>query len=485
MIRHDTESPEKSPPHGECYYQSHHSDRKHGMNNAFYANENDGGGNKRNNDEFVNAASDTDSPRKPSKRTKMNHFLNDSPRIDHSDFDTDFYPRQKVIPTEGYPQMDQLPEQTSSFDYRSENDSQQVSAEPRSNFQHLRQQEFNSHHQDQAIHPHGYGAYSSNYQMSSNATNMTNAARSDVPQAVSHTVANYRPDVLSRIDRVVTPPTPGQYYGQAPNSYYPSSPMAPAWQQYNKMMATHPNPPHHHQYYSHSNPNAMYQQQYSHGSHPSPYTDYHMHSGSNNYSQNAHSRFAQLPPPPLYSSHASYANHDNYPADYHHHQLSNHLALNTLRSSHCFSLATEEDKNWLSEFLCFVRTNCIEALCASQEDVSARLGSKKVKLNQVGIRCRFCVNCPDRRKARRSSTFPSSLSRIYQSLTMMLRDHFMNCSSMPDEEKEAYSLLRSNTSQGIVGSKDYWVTSAKSRGLIDTPEGIFLDDGRNEERTID
>eukprot|EP00957_Ditylum_brightwellii_P084090 6393123-Ditylum_brightwellii.AAC.1 len=55
---------------------------------------------------------------------------------------------------------------------------------------------------------------------------------------------------------------------------------------------------------------------------------------------------------------------------------------------------------------------------------------------------------------------------------------------MPQEDKEAYIRLRSSISQGIVGSKEYWVLSAKGLGLTDTPDGIFFEDGRHAEGTI-
>jgi hypothetical protein len=122
-------------------------------------------------------------------------------------------------------------------------------------------------------------------------------------------------------------------------------------------------------------------------------------------------------------------------------------------------LSTSDDENWLSEFLCFVRSDCVEVFKASQEDVSARMNSKKVLIGQVGIRCRFCAHLPHRERTGRSSSFPSSLSRIYQSLTMMLRDHFTKCSAMPPQLNERYLTLKANASQGATDSKRYWIDS--------------------------
>jgi hypothetical protein len=131
-------------------------------------------------------------------------------------------------------------------------------------------------------------------------------------------------------------------------------------------------------------------------------------------------------------------------------------------------LSTAHDEEWLSEFLCFVRHDCIEVFTAGHEDVASRMNSKKVMDNQVGIRCRFCAHVPHRERAGRSSSFPSSISRIYQSLTMMLRDHFPKCEHMPVQMKQRYASLKANASQGATDSKRYWIDSAHELGLMDT-----------------
>jgi len=147
------------------------------------------------------------------------------------------------------------------------------------------------------------------------------------------------------------------------------------------------------------------------------------------------------------------------------------------------SLKGKEDENWLSEFLCFVRTDCVEVFTASETDVRSRMNSKKVLLGQAGIRCRYCAHRCHRERAGRSSSYPSSLSRIYQSLTMMLRDHFTQCKDMPHDIKEKYISLKSNASQGATDSKKYWVESARGLGLVDTEKGIrFLADNNVQAR---
>jgi hypothetical protein len=130
-------------------------------------------------------------------------------------------------------------------------------------------------------------------------------------------------------------------------------------------------------------------------------------------------------------------------------------------------LATDEDENWLSDFMCFIRSHLVEVFRASTDDVASRINSKKVSYGQIGVRCRFCAHLPSSEKASRSACYPSSLSRIYQSLTMMIRDHFINCNATPVETREKFIGLKSKATQGASDSKRYWVESAITLGLKD------------------
>ena len=139
-------------------------------------------------------------------------------------------------------------------------------------------------------------------------------------------------------------------------------------------------------------------------------------------------------------------------------------------------LGCQDDKSWLSEFLCFIRSECVEVFIATSKDVSYRKNSKKVRKNQVGLRCRFCAHLPHRERAGRSSSFPSSIGRIYQSLTMMIRDHFPRCEEMPENMAKRFTSLKACTSKGEMESKRYWLDSAARLGMVDTPNAIFLHD---------
>mmetsp|Transcript_5354 Transcript_5354/g.7718 ORF Transcript_5354/g.7718 Transcript_5354/m.7718 type:complete len:713 (+) Transcript_5354:104-2242(+) len=142
----------------------------------------------------------------------------------------------------------------------------------------------------------------------------------------------------------------------------------------------------------------------------------------------------------------------------------------------CVPLATDEDENWLSEFLCFIRAELVEVFRASNDDVASRINSKKVVYGQVGIRCRYCAHMSHAERASRSSSFPSSIDRIYQSLTMMIRDHFVRCTGLPGNLRAKFLELKSHTTQGATDSKRYWIESAKCLGMVhDHPnQGIMI-----------
>lgn len=137
-----------------------------------------------------------------------------------------------------------------------------------------------------------------------------------------------------------------------------------------------------------------------------------------------------------------------------------------------FPLGIDEDANWLSEFHCFVRNELVELFRASEDDVKARNGS--IASMQLGMRCRYCAHLSSTAKTGRSSAFPSSLRQIYQSFTMMLRDHFGGCEAIPGHLLHKFIELKDKPAQGATDSKRYWIYSAMKVGMSDTKEGIKI-----------
>lgn len=134
-------------------------------------------------------------------------------------------------------------------------------------------------------------------------------------------------------------------------------------------------------------------------------------------------------------------------------------------------LGIDEDNNWLTEFQCFIRFDLIEVVQASRH---ADQQANKEGFHQIGIRCRYCAHIHPGQRASRSSAFPSSIRQLYQSFTMMLRDHFEQCSEIPKDRKRLFSELKAKNSQGAYDSKQYWIYSAEKLGMVESDHGIQM-----------
>ena len=137
-------------------------------------------------------------------------------------------------------------------------------------------------------------------------------------------------------------------------------------------------------------------------------------------------------------------------------------------------LSQPEDKFMLSPLRCFLREQ-VYAFSAAEADIAARTPSNfSVVLGQVGICCKHCFKLPPRDRINRAVCFPFSVDRIYQSVADMQRFHFNVCKEVPQDVRDSFETLKSASSKGSKGlaTRQYWVTSAKKCGLIDTPTGI-------------
>ena len=138
------------------------------------------------------------------------------------------------------------------------------------------------------------------------------------------------------------------------------------------------------------------------------------------------------------------------------------------------NLALPEDKMALSSLRCFLRSQ-VCAFSATAEDIAVRAPTTfSITVGQVGIGCIHCVSQPSKLRSNRAVCFPFSISRIYQSVADIQRFHFGECKMLPAEVKEKFLSLQRASSKGSKGlaTRQYWITSAKKLGLVDTPRGI-------------
>eukprot|EP00522_Entomoneis_paludosa_P017101 CAMPEP_0172441296 /NCGR_PEP_ID=MMETSP1065-20121228/1834_1 /TAXON_ID=265537 /ORGANISM="Amphiprora paludosa, Strain CCMP125" /LENGTH=576 /DNA_ID=CAMNT_0013190561 /DNA_START=97 /DNA_END=1827 /DNA_ORIENTATION=+ len=147
-------------------------------------------------------------------------------------------------------------------------------------------------------------------------------------------------------------------------------------------------------------------------------------------------------------------------------------------------LAMPADSESLSDRQCYVRSEMCEIFAATEQDVAARhsKGAQKLVAGQVGIRCIHCAHLRPRDRAERAVCYPSSISRIYQTVADMQRFHFEHCKEIPQHVSNVYKNLKTTRPRGVGSPQTYWIDSAKHLGLVDTGGGIRFDTDADAER---
>lgn len=129
-------------------------------------------------------------------------------------------------------------------------------------------------------------------------------------------------------------------------------------------------------------------------------------------------------------------------------------------------LAIPEDKDWLSDMDCFVRSN-IEVFSAKQSDMDDAAADRKypIKPGQVGIRCVHCARLVPHGARGAAVSYPYSISSIYESVREFQRLHLDGCPNIPQEKK-----LGSGASSLSSVLRRYYVQAARALGLFDTQD---------------
>ena len=147
------------------------------------------------------------------------------------------------------------------------------------------------------------------------------------------------------------------------------------------------------------------------------------------------------------------------------------------KSENAVQLGVEEDCNWLSEMHCFLRSEIVEVFQADSMPPGTCTAKGGLVPGQIGIRCKWCAHVPADSRSCRSAAFPSSIRQLYQSFTMMVREHLGQnmCTSVPLHYRELLQTLRSKRNgQGANDSKQYWIVAARKIGMVDTSKGIRI-----------
>jgi hypothetical protein len=139
------------------------------------------------------------------------------------------------------------------------------------------------------------------------------------------------------------------------------------------------------------------------------------------------------------------------------------------------SLAHPSDELLLSSHQVLLRQQ-IEAFEATEEDAKTtfRGRNRRIRVGQVGIRCRHCKNTPPFQRQPGSMYFPCSTAGIYQASQNMSSTHLQCglCHAMPEQLRQQFAELIPTKMTGSMAGRPYWTNCAREMGLVDTEEGI-------------
>jgi len=137
----------------------------------------------------------------------------------------------------------------------------------------------------------------------------------------------------------------------------------------------------------------------------------------------------------------------------------------------------------------------IEVFTATPTDMAQPAPGRKnpIRLNQVGLRCIHCKHLPPRDRVKRAVCYPSSVGRVYHSVSDMKFDHFSNCRGLSEDLRAKLATLKKqckrrgadkqNGSSGSSSSKgtsspastaQYYHDCARKMGMSDSNGGIFM-----------
>jgi hypothetical protein len=181
----------------------------------------------------------------------------------------------------------------------------------------------------------------------------------------------------------------------------------------------------------------------------------------------------------------TYSNVTTYPKDCFIQRDLPLIAPRLLNTSAITLLANPKDKLVLSDLHVFVRQQ-IEVFTATEADITQPAPGRKhrIQLHQVGLRCIHCRNLPSRDRVKRAVCYPSSIARVYHSVSDMKFDHFTHCKGRSPEicamfqslkeqkqTKKSAKLVNHTSSSSTA---QYYHDTALEMGMLDGPGGLFM-----------
>jgi hypothetical protein len=153
-----------------------------------------------------------------------------------------------------------------------------------------------------------------------------------------------------------------------------------------------------------------------------------------------------------------------------------------VEESKVVGMALSTDRTSLSQYQATIR-DALEFFTASHDDaLSVVQGRKKrIRLYQVGIRCKYCAKLPLKDRSTGAVYFPASLGSVYQAAQNVASVHMLAerktktgaCPLIPKDFQKKLEDSKNVKAGSLVGKK-YWADSCKELGIAEEDGGLWF-----------
>lgn len=121
----------------------------------------------------------------------------------------------------------------------------------------------------------------------------------------------------------------------------------------------------------------------------------------------------------------------------------------------------------------------LEYFVAKETDVatSVRGRKQKIRIGQIGVRCKYCAHMPLRQRNKGAVYYAKSLINVYQAAQNIATAHFATesaCPYMPVAIREEIAVQRPRRDASKAG-RSYWVEACQSIGIVERDDALWFD----------
>lgn len=175
---------------------------------------------------------------------------------------------------------------------------------------------------------------------------------------------------------------------------------------------------------------------------------------------------------------AAQAHHENSSTSGQNERKALNLEIEPSPSQFVLSMSIPSDQTCLTDYQMLLRLS-LEYFSATQQDVEARVRGRKqkIRLGQIGVRCRYCAHLPVPIRGRGACYYPKTLVNVYQAAQNIAGAHFRTdmfcCPFVPTCVSLEIDIQKPRRDASKAG-RCYWVDACKHMGLYEKDGALWL-----------